>query len=169
MHTIILFAAQYLYFIIAAIAFVYWLRVPQNEKIRLIVFGAILAIVTFALTRIGSVLYYNPRPFMTDGITPIYPHAPGNGFPSDHTALTAFIALTIFSSSKRLGTFLLVLAVVVGSARVIGHIHSPIDIIGSVLFATVGYGAAWFVTPKIIQRIHNASHGSSDTHKPSDG
>jgi membrane-associated phospholipid phosphatase len=70
---------------------------------------------------------------------------------------TAFIALTIYSSSKRLGLILLAMSVLIGVSRVIGHIHSPIDIIGSLVFAFVGFIIATLATPYVLKRIHKAS------------
>ena len=158
MHFLTLFTAKYLIAIIVLVAFAYWLTVPRKEKIRLAIFGLITAVVAFALAKIGSALYFDPRPFVSHHVTPIYPHGPDNGFPSDHTLLSAVTALTVFSSSKRIGTFLMVLAVAVGAARVAGHIHSPIDIIGSIVFAAAGYVAAVWLTPhaqKYLQKTEN--------------
>ncbi len=153
MHLTLLFTAKYLYLVVGILALIYWVTVPKQEKIRLVVFGAIAAVVTFALVKIGAALYYDPRPFVTHHITPLYPHGADNGFPSDHTVLTAFIALTIFSSSRKTGLTLLCMVVLIGLSRVIGHIHSPIDIIGSLAFALVGFGIAKLVTPRLLQRL----------------
>jgi membrane-associated phospholipid phosphatase len=43
----------------------------------------------------------------------------------------------------------------VGISRVAGHIHSPIDIIGSMVFAIVGGLLAAFVTPQLMERFSN--------------
>lgn len=153
MNELLIFTAKYLYLIVGIIAFIYWLTVSKQEKIRLIVFGVVAVIVTFVLVKVGAALYYDPRPFVTHNVVPIYPHSPDNGFPSDHTVLTAFIAFTIFSSSKRLGVFLLVLSALIGLSRVVGHIHSPIDIVGSFVFALIGFGVATWATPYIIKRL----------------
>ena len=152
MHTILLFIAKYLFVVVGLVAFLYWLKVPKQEKLRLIIFGAVAAIVTLALVKIGAALFFDPRPFITHHVVPLYPHGADNGFPSDHTVLTAFIALTIFSSSKRYGVILLIMSILIGLSRVIGHIHSPIDILGSLIFALAGYCAALLVTPYILKR-----------------
>jgi len=163
MHTILLFVAKYLFLIVGLLAFAYWLKAPKKEKVRLIVFGAIAAIVTMVLVKVGAALYFDPRPFVTHHVVPLYPHGADNGFPSDHTVLTAFIALTIFSSSKRIGITLLVMSVLIGLSRILGHIHSPIDIIGSLLFALAGYGAAILLTPYILKRLKGSDeHLSSN-------
>lgn len=153
MHEILLFGAKYLYLIVVLAAFIYWLTVSKQEKLRLIAFGAVALVVTVVLVKVGAALYYDPRPFVSQHIVPLYPHGADNGFPSDHTVFTAFIAMTIFSSSKRVGACLLVLSMLVGTSRVIGHIHSPIDIVGSLVFAVAGYAVAMWATPRITKRF----------------
>ena len=153
MHTILLLIAKYLFIVVGLFAFAYWLRVSRQEKVRLVLFGVIAGIVTFALVKIGAALYYDPRPFVTEHVTPLFPHGSDNGFPSDHTVLTAFVALTIFSSSKRIGLVSLAMSVLIGVSRIIGHIHSPIDILGSLMFAFIGFTVATLSTPPILKRI----------------
>jgi hypothetical protein len=75
MHTILLVIAKYLFVIVGLLAFAYWLTVSKQEKIRLIVFGAIACVTTFALIKIGAAIYYDPRPFTTHHLIPLYPHA----------------------------------------------------------------------------------------------
>jgi len=153
MHLFLLLAAKYLFIVVGLIAAIYWLSVPKKEKIRLAVFGLIAAVVTFVLVKLGAALYFDPRPFVTHNVTPLFPHGTDNGFPSDHTALTAFIAVTIYSATKRLGLVLFFMALLIGLARIIGHIHSPIDIIGSIVFALVAGAVAAYLTPKVTARL----------------
>ena len=153
MHLFLLLAAKYLFIVVGLIAAIYWLSVPKKEKIRLAVFGLIAAVVTFVLVKLGAALYFDPRPFVTHHVTPLFPHGTDNGFPSDHTALTAFIAVTIYSATKRLGLVLFFMALLIGLARIIGHIHSPIDIIGSIVFALVAGAVAAYLTPKVTARL----------------
>lgn len=79
--------------------------------------------------------------------------AADNGFPSDHTLLSSSIAVTIFSAHKKLGLVLFVLVLLDGLSRVIGHIHSLIDIIGSVVFTFVGASVAYWLTPKVVSKF----------------
>jgi undecaprenyl-diphosphatase len=157
MRIILLFIAKYLFIIVGLAAFVCWLKASKQEKIRLIVFGAIAAIATLVLVKIGATLYFDPRPFVAHHVAPLYPHGADNGFPSDHTVLTMIIALTIFSSSKRLGIILIIMSILIGISRILGHIHSPIDILGSLVFALAGYAAAVLLSPYMLKRLkgHN--------------
>lgn len=153
MDSVLIFFIKYVVFIIVAIAAVYWLTLPKKQKIQMLVFGLVLAAIAFILTRIGSALYYDARPFVDMGIEPLVPHDNNNGFPSDHTALAFSAAAAIFYMNKKLGAITLALALAVGLSRVIGHIHSLTDIIGSIVFVAISYAVAYYVTPKITQRL----------------
>ncbi|HEY4964561.1 MAG TPA: phosphatase PAP2 family protein [Candidatus Saccharimonadales bacterium] len=157
MHSLLLFIAQYLIVLIGLTAFVYWLTLPKKVKLRSLVFGLIAAVITYGLVKLGGAVFYDPRPFVQNPhLIPLFPHGPDNGFPSDHMALGAYTAFVIFSVSKRMGVLLLVLAILIGVARVIGHIHSPIDIIGSLVFAFIGYLVAWALTPRIFNYLERS-------------
>jgi undecaprenyl-diphosphatase len=157
MHSVLLFGAKYLYLLVPLLAAAYWLTLPKRQKIQLLVFGIVTAVVTFALVKVGAALFYDPRPFVSHNVQPLYPHAPDNGFPSDHTWFTAFIAIAVYSMSKRLGSALFVIAILVGSARVAGHIHSPIDILGSLVFSIAGGIVAYYLTPKLLAAFAKSS------------
>lgn len=154
MNNIIIYTAKYLVFIIPLIAFVYWLTLARRQKLQMIFYGVITLVVTFVLTRIGSALYYDPRPFTHPGVIALLPHAADNGFPSDHTALAASVAVATFLMNKKLGSLLMILAVLVGLSRVAAHVHSPIDIIGSIIFAGIGGLVAYYTTALIMKRIY---------------
>lgn len=153
MDLIVLFCAKYLVFIIVLVTVIYWLTLPKEQKIKMFIFGVIVAVVAFALTRLGGAIYFDPRPFVDSAVTPIYPHAPNNGFPSDHTALAFTTAATVFYMNKKIGIVLLFLAFLVGVSRVLGYIHSFTDILGSIIFVAIAYGFAYYFTPKILFRF----------------
>jgi undecaprenyl-diphosphatase len=154
MHLLILLAAKYLYIVIVVAAVIYWLRRNKQQKIHLAIFACVTVIATFILVKFGASLYFDPRPFVAHTVTAIYPHAPDNGFPSDHTALTMAIAVAIYSRSSKLGITLAIAALIVGVARVLGNIHSPIDIAGSVVCALVGGLVALYLTPILYKKLH---------------
>lgn len=153
MDSIIIFCAKYLYLAVILIAGVYWLTLSKKLKIQLAIFGFVAGLIALALTKIGGSLFYDPRPFVSSNIIPLYAHSADNGFPSDHTVLTAFVAVTIFFASKKLGLVLLLLAIIIGTSRVMAHVHKPIDIIGSLVFAGIGGLTAYYLTPKIVSKL----------------
>lgn len=137
MHGLIKFVGDYFIFISLAILLAYWLRVGSKEKISIVwqlLFGGVLALI---FSTIASHLFYDTRPFVTEHIAPIIAHAADNGFPSDHTLLTAFIGFTIYLHSRVVGIALLLIALLVGVARVAAHIHHPIDIVASFFIAAL--------------------------------
>jgi len=153
MHFIILYTAKYLYLLILLVAGIYWLTLPKKQKIQMLVLGATAAILSFLLAKVGSALFYDPRPFVSHNVVPIYPHGADNGFPSDHTLLSACVAFVVYAVNKKVGAVLAVLALFVGIARVAGHIHSPIDIAGSIVFAMLGTVVAYLVTQRMLARL----------------
>jgi undecaprenyl-diphosphatase len=136
-HWLIKFVGEYFFIISVVVVALYWLKSRTSKKISLayqLIVGGILALV---LDVIAGHLYYDPRPFVTHHLVPIIAHAADNGFPSDHALLTAFLGFTMLLYSKRVGIFLLVIALLVSWARVAAHIHNPRDIVGSFAIAAV--------------------------------
>jgi undecaprenyl-diphosphatase len=138
LNTIIIFAAQYLLFIIILIAVVFWATLPKAQKVSFIVYGTLATIITYLLSRLASMVFYNPRPFVISKAVPLIQHAADNGFPSDHTLLSALVAFVVFRYSKLWGSILLVLTLLVGGSRIVAKVHSPLDVIGAIAIAGVG-------------------------------
>ena len=157
MDAVTIFFAKYVVFIIVLIAGIYWLTLPNKQKVQMLIFGAIIAIVTFILTRIGSAVYYDARPFVDMNVTPILPHDANNGFPSDHTALAFVAAAAVFYMNRKLGSVLFVIAFTVGASRVVGYIHSPTDIAGSIVFVVIAYAVASYITPRVLKKYTHSS------------
>ncbi len=152
----IIFGAQYLVFVIALVATVYFLLQPRTQQKELVIFALITLPLTYLLARIAGWLYYNPRPFVVGHFVPIIPHKDVNGFPSDHTLASAAMAVVIFKFNKKLGVVLGVLALVVGISRVAAGVHHVIDIVASVCIAAV---VGWLVNKYIYSKIfHNSPH-----------
>ena len=95
------------------------------------------------LIKTGGAVYYDPRPFVAAHVAPLFPHAADNGFPSDHTAVTMFVAFSVLVVSRPWGLALAALSLLAGVARVLAHVHSPIDIAGAVAIAALAALAGW--------------------------
>lgn len=132
---VIIFGAEYLFLFIVAAAGVYFWRQDAERRKRIFLLACISLPLTYIAAKIGSFLYYDPRPFVTGNFMPLIPHAPDNGFPSDHTLISAAIASVILFSQKKLGLVLLLIAFLVGTSRVLAGVHSWIDIFGSIVIA----------------------------------
>ncbi|MBW4029757.1 MAG: phosphatase PAP2 family protein [Acidobacteria bacterium] len=154
MDSLIVFVALYFLYLSVLLVVLYWLRSTRTTKIEMgfrLVVGGLLAL---ALARIGGHLYYNPRPFVTDHVKPLFAHAADNGFPSDHALLASFLGFTLLRYSRNLGGILLVNAVLIGAARVAAHVHHPLDILGSFVFSAIAVVAtSWLATNDRVANI----------------
>lgn len=147
---LILFGAQHLYLAIAISAGIFVYSRPKELRLKLLLSLVIAFPLTYLVAKIGSAFFESPRPFVLSGIPPLLPHAADNGFPSDHTLLSAACAALILWSGKRLGIVLMGAAFLAGYARVLAGVHHPVDVIGSMVIAT---GVAWVVWRYVVPRV----------------
>ncbi|HKR81458.1 MAG TPA: phosphatase PAP2 family protein [Candidatus Saccharimonadales bacterium] len=138
MHAIVIFVAKYFIVLSVLLAIAAWFRLDNFYKKRFVAAAVIGAIIALALAKLGSMLFHNPRPFVVGHFTPYFAHGNDNGFPSDHTLFTSFIAVLVFWYSRKMGTVLFAVALAVGLARVAAGVHHLIDIIGAIAFASIG-------------------------------
>jgi undecaprenyl-diphosphatase len=136
-NPVIEFVAKYFIFLSIVIVAIFWLRVDMSRKFKLawqlILGGAVAEL----LAVVAGHVYYDTRPFVIEHIKPLISHAADNGFPSDHALLASFLGFTMLFYSRRLGLLLLLIALLIGAARVAAHIHHPIDIVGSFVIAAI--------------------------------
>ena len=154
MSFLLIFGAQYLYLVIVIGALWYLFRQPRELRWKIVLCAAIALPVTYVVAKIMGALYYDPRPFVVGNFTPLLPHAPDNGFPSDHTLLSSAVAAVIFFFNRQLGAALLVIAFLVGAARVFLGIHHFVDIFGSMVIAMVVTAVVFrYVFPKVWEYV----------------
>lgn len=135
MDILIIIGAQYVYLAAVLITGIYFLL---HQRKKVVVFFAVAdLLIVYIAGLLASTLYYNPRPFVSEHITPLISHAADNGFPSDHTLLAAALASIVFCFNRKLGIVLFAIALLVGTARVLAGIHHWIDIVGSFVIVTV--------------------------------
>lgn len=149
----ILFGAQYLYLVIVVLSGIFMYSRPKELRLKLFLSLVIAFPLTYLVAKTGSVFFESPRPFVLSGIPPLLPHAADNGFPSDHTLLSAACAALVLWSGKRLGIVLMGMAFLVGYARVLAGVHHLVDIVGSMVIATGVAWAVWrYVVPRVLRR-----------------
>jgi membrane-associated phospholipid phosphatase len=86
------------------------------------------------------------RPFIEQGLAARAAYVNNPGFPSDHVLFSAAITLAVHfeTGKKRIALALLIMTLLVGIGRVMALVHTPVDIIGGLLFASLG--ALWYFT-----------------------
>ncbi len=162
MHELVIIIAKYFLLISLVVSLVIWLKLVRNDKRKFILQAILGAILTLALAKLGSKLFYDPRPFVVGHFTPYFSHSADNGFPSDHTLLTSFLAILVFNYNRQAGIGLFVVALAVGLSRVVAGVHHLADIIGSIVFAIIGYYVAVWLIGLILNRINKPIARVSD-------
>ena len=142
MDSIIVFVAKYFIVLSVFILAWFWLKTTRPTKIELVVRLIIGGVLALVISNISARLYYDPRPFVTEHIKPLFAHAPDNGFPSDHALFTSLIGFTVVAYSKKVGALLLAVAAMVGAARMAAHVHTLQDIVGSFVISAVAAAVA---------------------------
>jgi membrane-associated phospholipid phosphatase len=153
MDTMIIFAAQYLIYLIGIMVLLYAIyRLPRGELKSVVLLYVIGILVAFILVKIAGSNYYNPRPFVDGNFTPLIPHGSTNGFPSNHTVAAVLIASLLWRYSRRLAGILFIAACLVGVARVLAYVHHIEDIIGGIVIAIFATLIANLIVHLIINR-----------------
>ena len=136
---------QYLF--IAVEVWLYFFAKRREEA--LLAFYAVL--LGLGISKLISLVYFHPRPFMDKLGTLLVHHGADSSFPSDHTTFMASIALTLLflPSTRRLGDWLLLLAVIGGLARVYIGVHYPLDILGSLVVSLASAGIVVSLAPRL--------------------
>src|SRR5450631_3400209 len=143
MNTVTAAVAQYLLYLILLAAAVIWLFLPRQDKVALAVRGIVSLVVMVVLIKLAAAIHTDPRPFIVDpSIKPLFAHPGDNGFPSDHTALAATVALVVMIYRRWLGAVLLAASIVLGAARVAAQVHHGQDIVAGLVIAALAVGIA---------------------------
>lgn len=119
---------------------VLWVLDGKIKK-EIVIHTLFSAFIAWIATEVVKNLIPSIRPFHLNGVDPLTLTTPQDGaFPSTHTASAFAIAVTIFLHDKKVGFLYLVMAGLVGTARILAHVHYPVDIIaGAVIGTMVSY------------------------------
>jgi len=154
---LIIFGAKYLLWVLIALALVWFGRLPKEKQKRFILFGVIAFPLIYAVAKLIGMFYYHPRPFVVGDFTPLIFHEPDNGFPSDHTLLAAAIATGAYPFGKKASLLFWVFTALIGFFRVLGGIHHPIDILGSI---TISILTGLLIYDGLISRLNQRRNKS---------
>lgn len=129
--------AKYLFLASLFVGGIFFLKARRDVQ-KKIVIASLLAVPLILLAAfIANHSYDNPRPFVILHFTPLIPHSPDNGFPSDHVLLASAIAMVLGLFGRRIGVILWSIPILIAFSRVYVGVHHPLDVIASMLIAIV--------------------------------
>ncbi|MCX6728511.1 MAG: phosphatase PAP2 family protein [Candidatus Saccharibacteria bacterium] len=144
-------AADYVLILIILIgAYALVFKIPKERRFKAYCRILVAGLTAYLLAKlVGSI--YQPealRPFELMGKTAGASYLNNAGFPSDHVLFaTAIVCAVWFETKQKSITWILaVLVLVVAVGRVLALVHTPIDVIGGVVFALAG--SLWYLNSK---------------------
>lgn len=115
----------------------------------LIIFSGVM--LAWGISYLMKIGFAAPRPFLRfSDVQPLFPYGGYNSFPSGHATLFSSLGSAIYLLHRRVGIVFIVLAILIGLARVIAGVHFPVDILfGWVLGAMTSYFSFIYINFKI--------------------
>ncbi len=97
--------------------------------------GAALA--AWIFSAVVKFWYLAPRPFaFYQELSPLFRYGEWDSFPSGHTIVAFATAVAVRQFYPRFGNLILILALMIGLARVIAGVHWPLDVFAGLLFGS---------------------------------
>ena len=126
-------------------------KVKKSDKFAAYSRILMAGLTAYLVAKYMSAVYHPAaeRPFELMGVAAGAAYLPDPGFPSDHALFsTAILYAVWFETRSKLWTrVLIVLVLMVCVGRVLALVHTPLDVIGGVVAASVG--ALWYLTPRL--------------------
>lgn len=132
---------------------------PKNmvESYSRIIMAGLTALLLAKL--VGS--FWQPdaaRPFVEMGVAAKAAYLDNAGFPSDHVLFATAIALAVWfeTRQRKIVVILAVLIALVSLGRVVALVHTPLDVLGGLVFASIG--ALWYFTKPVFPVSKKQAH-----------
>ncbi len=137
-----IFAADKMgYLLILFVLIIFWKKDHFKRAVLVSLGSAIVARLVFVA--IFRYLVYSPRPFMIlERVNILMNHQLESSFPSGHASFYFALATGAYFYNKKAGRILLVLAGLMGLARIFVSIHWPLDILAG---AVLGWATALMI------------------------
>lgn len=126
------FFAQYAIFLFG-IVLIYFVRKDRKLLLK-VALGIIITVITVAVIK---KIWFIPRPFSDKEVNLLIEHRQDSTFPSKHAAVAFAVAFGIFLRKKKLGVWLLLLALGIALSRVMVGVHYPADVFAGALIGMI--------------------------------
>ncbi len=144
-------AADYMLIVLVFIgAYALIFKIPKRKRFKAYCRILVAGLTAYLLAKlVGSIFQPEAlRPFEMIGKAAGASYLNNAGFPSDHVLFAAAITCAVWFETKQktLTWILAVMVVIIGVGRVLALVHTPLDVIGGVVFAL--FGALWYLNSK---------------------
>ena len=155
MQALIKFGADGLLFVVlAGAAFLFLRTVPIRRWPNVLPLLIMAGLTSLLVGKLLSLVFQpsTARPFIEKGVTAGAAFINNPGFPSDHMLLAtvAVVAVWFLTPYRKYALLLGSLALLMGVARVLALVHTPIDIAGGIVAGLSG--AVWYLNHRIANR-----------------
>lgn len=122
-------------------------KIPRGQRFEAYCRILMAGLTAYLIAKLlGSI--YQPsgeRPFEILGVAPGASYLNNPGFPSDHALFTGFLTLAVWFETRKRGIAisLAVLTLLVCIGRVLALVHTPLDVIGGLVVASLG--SLWYL------------------------
>src|SRR3989344_88364 len=117
MDVFFIFGAKYLFVLSPFILVYFFFKISSEKRKQILIFTCVSLPLTYLAGLLARELYFNPRPFVVGGFEPLIPHAPDNGFPSDHILLLSALASLVLVYDKKFSITFWSIVLLVGLSR----------------------------------------------------
>ncbi|KKU62922.1 MAG: PAP2 family protein [Candidatus Amesbacteria bacterium GW2011_GWA1_47_16] len=126
---LISFVADYLIFIFPVMLAAIWFAGYRKAFYHMVLSAGFVWI----LSSLIKDFFYFPRPYIVDARIPAARFFLDGSFPSGHTAVAFALSFSLFIYHRSLGLALLALSCIIAFGRVLGGVHSFLDVSGGIL------------------------------------
>ena len=128
--------------------------VPKGRRFESYTRVIMAGLTAYLLAKLLASVYQpvGERPFEVLGVKAGAAYLNNPGFPSDHALFATFLTLAVWFETRRktLTIILALLTLSVCVGRVLALVHTPLDIIGGIVVASLG--ALWYLQPKDVAK-----------------
>lgn len=118
------------------------LQIPNQEKYRAYSRILMAGLTAYLMAKLIGAIFQPEmmRPFEKLGVEAGVSFLNNPGFPSDHVLFCTAITAAVWFETRRVKVTILlaILTLCVGIGRIIGLVHTPLDVIGGILIASIG-------------------------------
>jgi membrane-associated phospholipid phosphatase len=163
MHTLIVWAAQYLLWVMGIGFVAVWLwREDRAGKLELAADAVVGVVLMVVFLYVAKSVHHDPRPFVRDpNVKPLFGHSRDDGFPSDHSLASGLIAILVLWRHRLLGLPFVAAAGAIAWARVAAHVHPLQDVVVGLVLGGLAGLIACLVVPAALARRRSSSAGAA--------